>query len=408
MANTAGIFTIPSIAFGKDLSPQIRMTVKPEKQSATTDKANLLMELETSTQNTWVQGQIIVTARLLSATNISQFAISKLKTNNMDLVIEKLGDDKRYQTQRGNTAYLVFERKFAIFPQQAGSLQIEPFLGEVEVVSGASSYFDPFRRKTSIKRARSKAIDITVAGIPKQFTGKTWLPATELKLVEEWSAKPGTFKAGEPVTRTLSLLANGLTSAQLPELSIASVKNLKQYPDKPLLKDNKQDDGIIGIRQEKIAVIPTEKGSYTLPAIEIPWWNTNTGQMEVARIAAQTIQVSAGTVNQTPTPQVIDNINPAQPAVTTTAVPASQGSFWFWLSLVLATGWSLTVLIWWWTTRHKSFSKPNINITKTRNLQQARQSLKKACKQNDATACRTALLAWGKLFLKTDHPVLRK
>jgi len=133
MPKQVGVFTIPSIAFGTDASPQLRMTVKARSQANNGGDSDLFMEVDVSTKQTWVQGQIILTVRLFSATNISQFGISKLETNKFDLVTEKLGEDKRYQTSRGNTLYLVFERRFAIFPQQTGRLHIEPFLGEVEV-----------------------------------------------------------------------------------------------------------------------------------------------------------------------------------------------------------------------------------------------------------------------------------
>ncbi|MDH5472063.1 MAG: BatD family protein [Gammaproteobacteria bacterium] len=400
MPKQAGVFTIPSIAFGKDTSPQLRMTIKPEQPSSNGQTGDLFMELDVSTRKTWVQGQIILTVRLLSATNISQFGISKLETNSIDLVTENLGEDKRYQTTRNNTPYLVFERKLAIFPQQTGTLRIEPFLGEVEVSTGSNSYFDPFRRQTKIKRARSEAIEIEIAGIPKSFTGKTWLPASELKLVEEWSDDPASFKVGEPITRTLSLLANGLTSSQLPELTLPAVNGLKQYPDQPLLKDNKQGDGIIGIRQEKVAVIPAQSGPFILPAIEIPWWNTTTGKMEIARIANKTIVVAANASTQATAPTISTKPDPAMdklplsPVVTQTQ---DSASLWFWLSLIFATGWLSTALLWWLSGKTKKAPATN-DTNMTTSIKQAEKSLNKSCQNNDARACKQALLKWGKLI----------
>ena len=398
MPKQTGVFTIPSIAFGNDSSPQLRMTVKAEQPSSNGQNSDLFMEVETSTKTTWVQGQIILTVRLLSATNISQFGISKLETGKFDIVSEQLGEDKRYQTNRNNTPYLVFERSFAIFPQQTGRLRIEPFLGEVEVASGSNSYFDRFRRQSTIKRARSPAIEIQISGIPDQFSGKTWLPASEVKLVEEWSTDPSQFKTGEPITRTLSLLSNGLTSSQLPELSIPPVTGLKQYPDQPLLKDNKQDDGIIGIRQEKIAVIPTHAGEFILPAIEIPWWNTHTGKMETARIKQRSIQVAEGAVTRAPAAVISSD-----PQIDITPTPSmteqqASSSFWFWLSLLLASGWLVTTMLWWLSTRVKKSAKKSTHQSTARSLNQAERRLHKACKDNNAQACKQALLEWGKLM----------
>jgi len=43
---------------------------------------------------------------------------------------------------------------------------------------------------------------------------------------------------------------------------------LKAYPDQPVLKEQKKVDGMLAFREEKIALIPSKAGSYTLPAIE--------------------------------------------------------------------------------------------------------------------------------------------
>jgi len=285
MPKQAGVITIPSIAFGKDRSPQLQVTIKPAGAPGTGKGDNLYLEVDASTSQAYVQGQVLVTVKMLSSDNISQYGINDLQHEGVDVVVEQLGDDKQYRTYRNGKAYLVLERHYALFPQAAGSLHILPFRGEVQVGGGSRSLFDPFGGRSQVKRVRSRGLDISVSGIPQGYTGNTWLPAKELQLVEEWpDAKNGkpVFKVGEPVTRTLSLMADGLTSAQLPTLAQASIDGIKQYPDQPTLHDNKKASGIIGIREERIALIPTRPGSYTLPAIEVPWWNITSGGISPA------------------------------------------------------------------------------------------------------------------------------
>lgn len=401
----AGVITIPSINFGKDRSPALKLTVQQASAQATT--ADFLLETEIDPKQAWVQGQIVLTLRFLSGKNLSGYGIQKPKVENIDAVIEPLDEEKQYQTQRGTKPYLVIEQRYAIFPQQVGKLRIPPIIAEARLSTGTRSMFDPFQRGET-KRVRSKAIEIDVADIPKSFTGKNWLPANEVKLVEEWPENPPRFKAGEPVTRTVTLFADGLTSAQLPELTMPAVNGLKQYPDQPVTQDNKQHNAIIGIRQEKVAIIPTQAGSYTLPEITIPWFNTKTGKTEIARIAKRQIQVSAGELTQPAKPKTPQAAAIETPVVSNDAfrpeATTQTSGIWFWLSLFLASGWLLTSLAWWQKQRNQSSKETRQHKQIINSISKADKALKSACAKNDANACKDALIDWGRVLFPNEKP----
>ena len=398
MPRQPGVFTIPSIEFGKDSSPQLRLIVKAVSQGATTENQPFFTELKLDTQQTYVQGQIIVTQRIYSSSNIARYGFGEIKTSGPDKVIETIGDEKQYQTKLGNTPYLVIERSYAMFPQSSGTLEIEPAMVEASVVTTSSNYNDPFRRNTTIKRARSEGHSITVKDVPASFRGKTWLPAAEVQLVEQWSDEDKQFKVGEPITRTLSIFADGLMGAQLPKIPLTEVDGLKQYPDKPVLNDNKKTDGIIGGRQEKVAIIPTRAGSFTLPAIELPWWNTKTGKLEIARLPQKTITV-AGAAS---TPNKVLPSSSTTPSSTETSdlrLPTSDSkdsSGWMWFSLLLASGWLFTTVYFWLRLNTPKNSVTIKNRVDAQSLSKAMKQLKSACQMNQPAACKDALLNWGR------------
>jgi hypothetical protein len=186
-----------------------------------------------------------------------------------------------------------------------------------------------------------------------------------------------------------------LTSAQLPELTQTRVDGIKLYPDKPLLQDKKTGAGITGIRQQKIALIPTAAGIYTLPEVTLPWWNVVTGKQEKAHIPARTIEVKAG-----------PNINkaiaslPSTTETVTSMTPATErvetNHFWIWLSLVLATGWAASMSIWWYG-RHKAASSNPVEEDDVRTIRQrdAMKRLTLSCTRNNARDAREALLVWA-------------
>jgi len=398
MPKQAGDFVIPAIHFGDDKTKPFPITVKPASQSSTDSGNDLIFELSADRESVSVQGQVIISMRLMVNNNISAYQFGDLEVDNLDVVIEPMGEVQRYQTQLGDQPYLVLEKKLALFPQQSGQLKINSVLGEVRLVPESNSLFDPFQARGEIKSVNSPELILEVSGIDSAFSGQHWLPSTSVRLSDVWQEDLDKLKAGEPVTRTLMLVAEGLTAAQLPALDQDDVDGLKQYPDQPVLNDQRTSRGIVGVRQQKIALIPTAGGTYTLPEIVIPWWNVYTQKEEYARVPARTIQVAADPA--TKPKAVAEPIAPVQETATpptlepTVKIIEQSNHFWVWVSLFLACGWLASGIMWWFS-RHRSVSTVKKQNHQAPSLRSVSKVLKAACMDNDANASRKALLSWA-------------
>ncbi|VAW60898.1 hypothetical protein MNBD_GAMMA11-2805 [hydrothermal vent metagenome] len=405
MPMQVGTITIPPISFGSDQSRKLQITITPVKKSTGRKGQAFISELEISTSTAYVQSQIIVTQRMLSARNINGYEFSPLDISGVDVVTESLGDVKQYQTTIDNTPYLVLEKIHAIYPQAHGELLIKPSLASARVAINNRSSYDPFRSNTKTVRRSSDKKKIHVKNMPRSFKGRHWLPAREIQLVEEFPENE-TFKAGEPITRTISLLADGQSASQLPEIVMDEIKGLKQYPDKPLLNNNKREDGITGVQQIKFALIPAHEGKYTLPAITIPWWNTQTDKMEIAKIAARTFTVKATAVSAsstiTPRPTLALATSPESNTHSTTTSPPSPSTtahadnnpLWKIIALLLACGWGVTLIVL-WKSRHNNKPVDSVEPATTHSLKQAYRQLRSCCEKKNAQACKNALLVWA-------------
>jgi len=413
MALREGDLVIPSISFGKDSSPQYQLHIAPIQQSKQGASADFMSELDISTSTAYPQSQIIVTQRLLSSRNISGYEFSSLKTSGVNVSTQALGDVKQFQTRRGNKAYLVLEQRYAIFPQSAGKLVIEPSIASARIALNNRSGFDPFRSNTETLRRASAQKTINVKPVPASFKGSHWLPANEVQLVEEFPDNT-TYKVGEPVTRTLSLLVDGQTASQLPEFKLPDINNLKQYPDQPVLNDSTSDTGITGVQQIKVALIPTVAGSYTLPEINIAWWNVQTGTLENAQIAARTFKVSPasatakGTANSQPpaltaptTPTLAsETIQPSDLPVASETNIRNQASdsIWKFIAIGLFIIWLVTIAVF-WLTRNRKSRATEATPPQTPSLRKIHQQLNEACNSNNPQHCKDALLAWARAIL---------
>ena len=297
MAKRSGQLTIPAIMAGKQVTQPIALNVTEADQAqAAQQSGELFIEVNADPRSAYVQQQIIFTARLYRNVNIGNGStLSDPKFPGMDAVVERLGEDRNYQTTYNGQAYAVIERRYAVYPQKSGQFSSEPVQFDGEVIEtrqgGGIFMFDPFNQNSRHKRVNSKSVTFSIKPAPATLGSAPWLPTNKLQLTEQWSENPPKFIVGEPITRTLVISANALTASQLPTLGANTIEGFKLYPDQPTLKNDKDGNGLKGVRTQKIAIMPLRTGYYTLPEIEIRWWNINTDKEEVARLPARNITV---------------------------------------------------------------------------------------------------------------------
>ncbi len=418
MALREGTITIPSINFGNDISPQYQISIQAVQQSTAGDGADFISELVVSTQSSYPQSQILVTQRLLSRKNITAYEFSKLKFSGVDVSIEPLGEAKQYQTRRGDVPYLVLEQPYAVFPQQAGTLTIEPSIASARIaLNSARDPYDPFRSNTKTVRRASEKQTINVKAIPGSFKGSHWLVANEVQLVEEFP-ESSTFKVGEPITRTLSILVDGQSTSQLPEFVINEIDGLKQYPDQPLTNNNISDTGITGVQQIKVAIIPSRAGKFTLPEISVPWWNLKSGKMDIAKIKQRSFTVGAASAQASPVApsqpvtEITEPVEDATPprlitdntadSITATSIEQQSGNtLWKLLTLLFLIAWLVTLFLFWKQKRTEKQTAVH-NKQDTPGLGASYKQLQTACENNDAQACKVALLYWANALFEKD------
>jgi hypothetical protein len=428
MPKHAGQVQIPALSVNNEASEPIAMTITAagtgpvpgtnsdadkNQGSAAHHVGNLFVDVSAEPHSAYVQQQIVLTVRLYRAVDLGNgSSLSEPKFQNGEAAIEKLGQDREFQTTRNGQNFVVIERRYAIYPQKSGQLTIDPlqFDGTIVEDSGGGGIFsfDPFGARGRHVRVRSEPVTISVKPSPAHFSGAQWLPASRLDLAETWSQSPPAFTVGEPITRTLTITAQGVNASQLPALGTEASDGFKLYPDQAVLKNQPNGNGEAGIREQKIAMIPTRPGPHELPAIDIKWWNTVTDKEEIAHLPARRITVLPGTNVQSqianPAAPTAEMQSPAAmestPITGNRATPAA--AWWPWLSLMLGLGWLITAIAWW---RSRS-RKPRVAAVPAQDegLKKIERRLQKYCEENDARNATKQLLEWAKLRSPDNPP----
>lgn len=129
--------------------------------------------------------------------------------------------------------------------------------------------------------------------------------ASSLSLRQQLSPARGA-KVGEPVIRTLTLVMEGGDGSRLPRPALSRLPaGLLARPDGEQQEERFVAKGALRFeRQWRQALSAEAPGHYQLPAVDLPWFNTQSGRIEHARLPAQTLifEAAPASSDQDPAP----------------------------------------------------------------------------------------------------------
>lgn len=428
-ARSIGTLTIPAFRIGNEVTMPINITVADAIQNpVNTD--DFFLTSSVSKENVYVQEQLLYTVKIYFSVPFDQGAqLGAPEAENA--VIQQLGNDISSQEVIDGLRYNVIERRFVMFPQSSGNLEISPITFNATVGRRRSgSIFSGQMTGGRTINLISESHSITVQPKPDSYPAEaTWLPSSNLLLEENWSGSLQGLETGEAITRNLRIRADGLSSSLLPDIPYTETETLKFYPDQPTREDLASPTGVTGIRSQGTAIVASEGGDFTLPEIEIPWWNTLTDTLEYARLPEQTLSVLPGstpvTGQQLPfVSEQSDNTNQTEDsliAVERQIIGASY--YWILATTLFALAWVYSTVMWYRSkltlkqfaagmlipasseTAYFTNSEERNNKTHTTretNVDTAYLEFQQACKKSDLSTIRQSLLSWARLHFSNE------
>ncbi|VEB32443.1 KQDN repeat-containing protein [Legionella sainthelensi] len=387
-AQKEGKLTIPAIKIGREYTAPTTINVSAASvstpQSTTTDsnqQQSIYLTTSANQKKPYVNQQIIYKVTLYNSKHLLDADYQGPQVENALLI--PLGQEKRYQTQKNNINYLVEEQNYAIFPQKSGPLKIKS-----PVFTALIYDFNPERVK-----AEDKTINLEVQPIPKEFSGKTWLPAKEVKFTEHYENPESTITQGNTLVRTVTLEGNGVPAQLLPTLTFSEIDGVNIYPEKGKDKNQVIQGELIGRTEMKITYLFNKSGKITIPELKLPWFNIETGKEEIAILPSKVIDVTASAampVSSSNQPTPANNQNELQPTTQINESNAKNQFNWAWIvAAFFAFAWFVTLILWGRQKHHKPSERDQYKTTLN--------ELHKSCMQANPQQARDALLKWARL-----------
>ena len=406
-----GKLLIPSFTIDGAISDAIEMTIEGKSKSPKNTDNNVTVEVETSKDTSYVQEQIIVTLRLYTTVGLSGIELQPLQVK--DALVVNI-DEKQYQTRINGQPGAVVETRYAVFPQQSGELIIPSMLYQVAVNSGQRDMWDRFygNSQNNVLRLRTDEQRINVLPAPATVAAGDWLPALNVSLSEHWSTSINSLTVGEPITRSITIKADGLTAGQINPLQLAPIDGLTFYNDQAQTDDQKSTNGVEGSRIETIAIVPTKAGHFTLPEVNLNWWDTKTNSMRTATLPAVSLTVGLGDMSQLPAEPADESEQLTSVAINTdlnsiqpqTAIVQEKTPLWLYITNLLTLIAALFFAVRFWQYKRELAALYSTDNDEKNALSQnendAWNNFKRVLANKDLTELRKALIAWAQAHWK--------
>ena len=254
---------------------------------------NFLIEGFVNKENPFVGEQIIYTFRLYYRVEISnpQVSLPEFK----EFWKEELDKGRSYRKVIKGKEWKVYEVNYALFPTKPGKVTVpgSTFVGDIYIRDGSGrrrgtgSLFDMFddpffgggfgRRKRVTLRTKEleiKAKSLPEEGKPENFSGLVG----DFKIISRMDKD--SIRQGESTTLTLAVQGSGnIFDAKIEEKEIPG---FKIYKDKPVLKVQRNKNGVFGKRVFKMALVPQELGNKQIPSFGLSYFDPKKGTYKLA------------------------------------------------------------------------------------------------------------------------------
>jgi hypothetical protein len=283
------------------------------------------------------------------------------------------------------TTYAVVEKSYVFAAQQPGDFTLPPV--RLAFTYGGDDG-KPVQGGVTLPPTRISAK--LPEGAAAAGAGVT-MPVARVTIRQSFDRETTGLKTGDALVRTVETYAAQTQAMMIPPPQFEAPRGVRVFVADPVLDDETKDRaGFLGGRRtDRVTYVFERSGTYTLPAVEVRWFDAQANRSATAQAPAVTVHVAASLLGS-------EGIAPEAPLVG--AGPSPQRPFdWaraaWWAALALALG----ALAWLVATRGSAWRA----WLRARKAAHAASDgvmfaqVLRACSRGDAVATHQAWIAWS-------------
>lgn len=300
------------------------------------DNASYFLTASVNQEKAYVQQEVLYTLQFHFLGNFSGNIRPPAFT---DMLSHTLKEQSAYGKTINGKQFTVYEWLYALYPQKSGQIEITgPVFSGIHLYQG--------QQKGIQLSAQSKTVEVLpVPGAFTKMANNKWLPARALTLTSEWQQSLDNVQQGDSLTRKLTLDIEGLLASQIPTLDMKNNTDFKIYLSQQQTQQTVSSTGVSSQLVVEQTFIPSNTGELTIPTLKLSWFNTEAQHFETAKLAGETITVTAAVSQSTiqPSPFATDEIQ-HQNQINLDNV--SRETNWLWPALVTLLGLAWFITLW--------------------------------------------------------------
>lgn len=182
-----------------------------------------------------------------------------------------------------------------IYPQRAGKYVIP----EIELeISVADKNGEPSKRLITTEPIMFSAVT------PNQVLDElgsggelSWVASTRLEVKESYDKASTELKIGDSVKRTIEFKSENVAAMMLPVLRFDSTPGLAIYQDPSKIEDKVNRGSYLASRTEVVTYVVEKAGYYTLPELEVFWWDLTSQSLARETFGERVISTKGATAS---------------------------------------------------------------------------------------------------------------
>lgn len=261
---------------------------------------NLFLKADVSRASVYEQEAVVYTVKLYTTYDAIKFIGATAAPKFEGFVVEESKDvsnQLEYETYKGKTYATAIIARYIIFPQMQGKLKVTGNTYTVSV-DQREYYHDPFWGNMSVAKPlqlnvtpNDLEIDVKSLPVPRpaDFSGGVG----NFTITSSLPAQSFTSNHAASIVYTVSGTGN-IKYVKLPDLNALYPPQLEVYSPSPDVQTQVGRTEVSGTARFDYTFMPLEAGSYTIPKVELCYFNPSTGKYERSVAPGYEIEVDKG------------------------------------------------------------------------------------------------------------------
>jgi len=167
--------------------------------------------------------------------------------------------------------YASLEFYYIVFPYQTGELTFPA----LEIKASIPPEGDYKGQDIILK---TEAFTVLVEEVPNGYDEEKWMVANDVRLNNSWSEDLSQVRIGDVLTRNITTNAKGTLPSFIDEPNVVEVEFASLYAQEPEFTDLRDDKSVNGKRVDRYSYLLEKEGEFTIPAVEVSWFNPALGK----------------------------------------------------------------------------------------------------------------------------------